>query len=131
LKVLDLLGPGVSFPLALAALLHDVGKPRTVGRTPDRYTFYGHEHVGREMTEDIARRLRLSNEETERAAWLVEKHQYLADARQMKPSKLKATLNHPGARELLALHRADALAAGRSPDAVDYCEQLLRDWSPA
>src|SRR5207253_8034075 len=29
LKVLDLLGAEVSFPLAFAALLHDIGKPRT------------------------------------------------------------------------------------------------------
>src|SRR5262249_30685852 len=43
-RVLDRLGPDVSFTLAFAALLHDIGKPRTVGRTPDRYTFYSHEH---------------------------------------------------------------------------------------
>ncbi|MBV9123730.1 MAG: CCA tRNA nucleotidyltransferase, partial [Planctomycetes bacterium] len=43
LRVLELLGPEPSFPLALGALLHDVGKRRTVGRTPDRYTFYSHE----------------------------------------------------------------------------------------
>ena len=49
MRVLELLGPEPSFPLAFAALLHDVGKPRTVGRTPDRYTFYYHEHVGRRM----------------------------------------------------------------------------------
>src|SRR5205823_1415141 len=36
----------VSFPLAFAALLHDVGKPGTVGRTPDRYTFHNPEHLG-------------------------------------------------------------------------------------
>src|SRR5207253_10176281 len=59
LRVLELAGPQVSFPLAFAALLHDVGKPRMVGRTPDRYTFYGHEHVGRRMAEDIAARLKL------------------------------------------------------------------------
>ena len=29
LRTLDLLGPEASFPLALAVLLHDVGKPRT------------------------------------------------------------------------------------------------------
>ena len=51
MRVLDLLGPEPSFPLALAALLHDVGKPRTVGRTPDRYTFYYHEHVGRRLAD--------------------------------------------------------------------------------
>src|SRR5439155_8278975 len=60
-RVLDLLGPKPSFPLAFAALLHDVGKPRTVGRTPDRYTFYYHEHVGRRLASDICLRLKLSN----------------------------------------------------------------------
>src|SRR5579884_754814 len=79
LKVLDALGPDVSFPLAFAALLHDVGKPRTVGRTPERYTFHGHEHVGRRLATDICLRLKLSNEERERVEWLVERHQALAD----------------------------------------------------
>jgi poly(A) polymerase len=131
LRVLDLLGPAPSFPLAFAALLHDVGKPRTVGRTPERYTFYGHEHVGRRVAGDVCLRLRLSNDERERVEWLVEKHQVLADARQMRPSKLKVLLVHPGIQELLALHRADALASGRSTDHVEYCERLLQEWSAA
>src|SRR5262249_39094913 len=129
LSVLDQLGPAPSFPLAMAALLHDVGKPRTVGRTPDRYTFYSHEHVGRRMAGDICERLKLSNEELKRIEWLVEKHQILSDAPQMRPSKLKALLIHPGIRELLELHRADALAASRGTEHVEYCEQLLREWS--
>jgi tRNA nucleotidyltransferase/poly(A) polymerase len=129
LRVLDLLGPGPSFPLAFAALLHDVGKPRTVGRTPERYTFYGHEHVGRRVAGDVCLRLKLSNEERERVEWLVEKHQVLADARQMRPSKLKGLLVHPGIEELLALHRADALASGRGTDHVEHCERLLQEWS--
>jgi poly(A) polymerase len=129
LRVLDRLGPKPSFGLAMAALLHDVGKPRTVGRTPDRYTFYYHEHVGRRMAGEIALRLKLSNDERERIEWLVEKHQILSDARQMRPSKLKALLIHPGIGELLELHRADALASGRGTDHVEYCEQLLRQWS--
>ncbi|HVS35725.1 MAG TPA: CCA tRNA nucleotidyltransferase [Gemmataceae bacterium] len=131
LRVLDLLGEEPSFPLAFAALLHDVGKPRTVGRTPDRYTFYCHEHVGRRMASEICLRLKTSNEERERIEWLVEKHQMLADARQMKTSKLKTLLAHPGIHELLALHRADALASGRGDEHVVYCEQLLREWSEA
>jgi len=129
LRVLDLLGPEPSFPLAFAALLHDVGKKRTMGRTPDRYTFYYHEHVGRRMTSDICRRLKLSNAERERIEWLVEKHQFLCEARQMRQSKLKVILIHPGIRELLALHRADARASGRSEDHVDFCEQCLGRWS--
>src|SRR5207237_9518925 len=84
LRVLDLLGAEASFPLAFAALLHDVGKPRTVGRTPDRYTFYYHEHVGKRLAGEICLRLRLSNEERERIEWLVGKHQLLCDVRQMR-----------------------------------------------
>lgn len=129
LRVLDNLGPAPSFPLAMAALLHDVGKPRTVGRTPDRYTFYNHEHVGRRMAAEICERLKLSNDEQKRIEWLVEKHQILSDARQMRPSKLKTLLIHPGICELLELHRADAIAAGRDTDHVEYCEQLLRHWT--
>ncbi|MHB1422416.1 MAG: CCA tRNA nucleotidyltransferase [Gemmataceae bacterium] len=129
LRVLDNLGPSPSFSLALAALLHDVGKPRTVGRTPDRYTFYSHEHVGRRLAGEICERLKLSNDEQKRIEWLVEKHQILSDSRQMRPSKLKTLLIHPGIRELLELHRADAVAAGRGMDHVEYCEQLLREWT--
>src|SRR5437870_5037896 len=131
LAVLDHLGPTPSFPLAFAALLHDVGKPRTVGRTPDRYTFYYHEHVGRRMAEEIGLRLKLANAERERIEWLVEKHQFLCDVRTMRTSKLKMTLSHPGIQELLALHRADALASGRSTEHVEYCERMLEEWSQA
>jgi poly(A) polymerase len=109
--------------------LHDVGKPRTVARTPERYTFYYHEHVGRRLASEICLRLRLSNEERERIEWLVERHQYLSEVRQMRTSKLKQVLVHPGIRELLALHRVDALAAGRSTEHVEYCERLLEEWT--
>lgn len=129
LRVLDNLGPSPSFSLAMAALLHDVGKPRTVGRKPDRYTFYNHEHVGRRLAGEICERLKLSNDEQKRIEWLVEKHQILSDPRRMRDSKLKTLLIHPGIRELLDLHRADALAAGRGTDHVEYCEQLLRSWT--
>ncbi len=129
MDVRNLIGPAPSFPLALATLLHDVGKPRTLGRTPQRYTFYSHEHVGARLAGEISQRLRLSNDERQRIAWLVEKHQYLADARQMRPSKLKTILAHPGIAELLVLHRADALASSRSTEHVDYCEHLLKEWT--
>src|SRR5262249_45173919 len=104
LRVLELLGPAPSFPLAFAALLHDVGKPRTLARTPDRYTFYEHEHVGADLAADICERLKLSGAERQRVTWLVRRHQFLCDARQMRRSKLKCTLAHPGIRELLAFH---------------------------
>jgi hypothetical protein len=47
----------------------------------------------------------------------------------MRLSKVEMLLAHPGARELLALRRADALASDKSDDHVVYCEQLLRERS--
>ena len=130
IRVVELLEPHeISFPLAFAALLHDVGKPHVFARTPDRYTFHRHEQVGRQMVEKMADRLKLSGAEKARIAWLVEKHQYLADAPTMRLSKLKPTLVHPGIGELLALHRADALASGRGLESVEFCERMLRESS--
>jgi len=129
-RVVEELQGTVSFPMAFATILHDVGKPRTFARTPEKYTFHRHEHVGKQMAEAIADRLRLSTAEKTRIAWLVEKHQYLADAPTMRASKLKPILVHPGIRELLELHRADAIASGKSLDHVAFCERILRDTPP-
>src|SRR5262249_42776561 len=76
------------------------------------------------------RQLKLSNAEIDRAQWLVERHQYLCDAPTMRASKLKPILVHPGIGELLALHRADSVASGRSVEHVEFCEAMLRDHSP-
>ena len=130
IRVMEMLEPHeVSFPLAFAALLHDVGKPHVFARTPERYTFHRHEQVGRQIVEKIADRLKFSGAEKSRIAWLVEKHQYLADAPTMRLSKLKPMLVHPGIGELLALHRADAMASGRSLESVEFCERMLRESS--
>lgn len=130
LRVVELLPRGASFPLALAALLHDVGKPAVWARTPEKHTFHGHEHVGRGMAERIADRLKLSTAEKTRVGWLVEKHMYLADAPTMRASRLKPILVHPGIAELLDLHRADALASGKGLEHVEFCERVLRETPP-
>ena len=137
LRVLEVLeGPRwpesqpVSFPLAFAALLHDVGKKRSAARQADRYTFHGHEHIGKRLAGVACRRLKLSNAETVRVEWLVERHQYLCDAPTMRPSTLKPILVHPGIGELLALHRADSAASGRSVAHVEFCERMLRETPP-
>src|SRR5262249_52353723 len=40
-------------------------------------------------------------------------------------------LVHPGIGELLALHRADSIASGRSIEHVEFCERLLRELPPS
>ena len=125
LLVLALLPPEPSFPLAFAALLHDVGKPPTKSLHKGRFSFHNHEVVGRAIADSLAQRLKLSNAERERVTWLVEFHQYLGEAKQLREAKLKRILAEPGIEELLWLHRADALASTGDTSQVDYCEHYL------
>ena len=127
LLVLDLLPADPSFPLAFGALLHDVGKPDSKGLKNGRTTFHNHEQIGRAIADRLCRDLKLANHERERVTWLVEYHQYLGEATKLRESKLKRILAEPGIEELLALHRADALASTGDASHVDYCEAYLRE----
>jgi tRNA nucleotidyltransferase (CCA-adding enzyme) len=67
--------------LRIAALLHDVGKPRTRAfsdKTQD-WTFYDHDKVGAEIAFPIATRLRFSNDERDRIVALVRHHLFHYD----------------------------------------------------
>ncbi len=127
LLVLRLLPPDPTFTLAFAALLHDIGKPPTKAVHNGRMTFHNHEQVGSRMAGDLCRRLKLSNADRERICWLVEYHQYLGEAKRLREAKLKRILSQPGVEELLALHRADALASFGETSQIDYCDYYLRE----
>jgi poly(A) polymerase len=58
----------------LAALLHDVGKPRTRGYGPQGVTFHHHEVVGSRMARERMVALRYSNDLVDDVARLVELH---------------------------------------------------------
>lgn len=58
----------------LAALLHDIGKPKTRAFTDGGVTFHHHEVVGARMTRDRMRALRYSNDDVERVRKLVYLH---------------------------------------------------------
>ena len=49
--------------MKLGALLHDIGKPRARRREGRKIKFHGHERIGCRISEDISRRLKLSNAE--------------------------------------------------------------------
>ena len=82
LLLLEMLPPGCSRTLAWGALLHDVGKPPTFRVAPDRIRFDGHVEIGMRMAEEICRRLRFSNHDTEQIAALVANHMRFADVRE-------------------------------------------------
>ena len=97
--------------LALAALLHDVGKPLTVSVEEDRIRFHRHAEVGAKLSGTICRRLRMSNDETGRVVDLVRFHLHFLNIRSMRRSTLTRFLDMPHFEDHLALHRADCLAS--------------------
>lgn len=60
----------------LAALFHDIAKPRTRSEDERGVHFYGHDLLGGEMTEKIMKRLKFSNAEIERTKQLVRWHMF-------------------------------------------------------
>jgi putative nucleotidyltransferase with HDIG domain len=111
LMLLEQLPTGCSATLAWGALLHDVGKPPTFKRAPDRIRFDGHVEVGVAMGAQICRRFRFSNEETHQILALIENHMRFMDAQRMKESTLKRFFRLERFEEHLSLHRMDCLAS--------------------
>jgi poly(A) polymerase len=120
---------GTSPTLAFGALLHDVGKPETI-TFEDRIRFNNHDKVGAETAREICRRLRMSNEETERIEWLVGQHMRLAYAPDMRSSKLKRFVREEGFRELLELGRIDCLASHGDLSTINWIEEYLAGHPP-
>ncbi|HET7734942.1 MAG TPA: CCA tRNA nucleotidyltransferase [Nocardioidaceae bacterium] len=69
------LGEGPDFVVRFAALMHDVGKPRTRRFLDDgTVTFHHHDVVGAKMTRKRMKALRFSNDDIDAVAHLVELH---------------------------------------------------------
>jgi poly(A) polymerase len=125
LGLLGQLEAGCSATLAWGALLHDVGKPATFRRAPDRIRFDGHVDVGVAVGAEILRRFRFSNEETRQILALIENHMRFADAGRMKASTLKRFFRLEGFEEHLALHRMDCLAGSGN---LEHWEFVRERW---
>ncbi|HEX3469733.1 MAG TPA: CCA tRNA nucleotidyltransferase [Silvibacterium sp.] len=123
LMLLEQLPAGASPTLAWGALLHDVGKPATFQRGPGRIRFNGHVEVGVRIAQDIARRLRFSNEDTAQIVALVENHMRFGDVEKMKASTLKRFFRLPAFPEHLALHRMDCMASHGGLELYEYAKQ--------
>ena len=134
LLMLEMLPAGASPTLAWGTLLHDVGKPPTFAPPtgPEgRIRFDGHVEVGTKMAEDICRRLRFSNDDTEQIAALVANHLRFKDVLQMRQSTLKRFLRLPRFEEHLELHRLDCLSSHRNLENYDLVQRFLAETPPA
>jgi tRNA nucleotidyltransferase (CCA-adding enzyme) len=96
--------------LRLAALLHDVGKPRT----KDGPHFYRHEHVGADLSVAMLERLRFPRDTVTTVEHLVRLHMYSADP-ESQPRTIRRFVNRVGVSNLdrlFALRHADVVGSG-------------------
>jgi poly(A) polymerase len=110
MRVLEHLPGSPTFPLAFAALLLDVSQD-----------------TAHEVALALANDLKLANFDRDRAAWLLSHRDSLAAPQTLREAKLKRLLASEGIDDLLALHRADALASGLGITHVEFCQAYLRD----
>jgi poly(A) polymerase len=125
-KLIEELDPDCSEKLAWGALLHDLGKPTTFRRAPDRIRFDGHVVMGVKMAAEICRRLRFSNEETRQILALVENHMRFMDTGRMKESTLKRFMRLPQFDEHLALHKMDCMAGSGFLENWEFMREKMR-----
>ena len=119
--------------LAFAVLLHDVGKPPTFS-IKERIRFDGHVEHGARIAEEVCRRLRMSNEDTDLVVDLIQDHLRFMHVRSMRPGTLQRFLRKPNFEDHLELHRVDCLSSHGNLDcywfAKDRYEQLKREPPP-
>ena len=133
LLMLEGLPAGTSPTLAWGVLLHDVGKPptfRPAAETGDRIRFDGHVDVGVRMAEEICRRLRFSNEDTEQILALVNNHMRFKDVESMRAATLKRFVRLPQFDEHLALHRLDCLSSNRHLETYEFVQRFIAETPP-
>jgi tRNA nucleotidyltransferase (CCA-adding enzyme) len=102
----------------LAALLHDVAKPRTRREVDGEGTFYDHQNVGAAMSDAILERLRFSRSDRNRVTRLVREHMfhYTPEWSDAAVRRFLPRVGLDTVEDLFALRRADDHAHGTGRD---------------
>jgi len=98
----------------LAALLHDVGKPKSMIGEGEERTFHNHEIIGSRMAVNIGKRLRLSNKELEKLFKLVRWHMFSVISTQTDKAVRRFIRNVTTdyIDDMISMRRADRLGSG-------------------
>jgi poly(A) polymerase len=108
--------------LRLAALFHDVAKPRCRREEAGKVTFYGHDVEGEKMTREIMARLKFSNDEIDAVALLVRHHMRLLGLKDFSDSAARRLLRDlkDQTERFVELCEADSAAHAPGVKGIDY-----------
>lgn len=113
---------GYGLATRVAALLHDVGKPRTKRGEGPNATFYGHDVIGAKMTAKILERLRFSREIATKVVTLVRYHLFYYNVGEVTEAAVRRIVRKVGKeniKELIQLRIAERKGSG-VPKAKPY-----------
>ena len=114
--------PSKKLDTRLAALLHDVAKPRTKRGDGYRSTFYNHDHVGARMSDIILKRLRYPKVIVDKVALLVDNHLFYYNVDEVTEASVRRLVRRVGLEnmpDLMDIRIADRLGSG-TPKAKPY-----------
>jgi len=106
-----------SLEVRLAALFHDIGKPRSKrvdksGKT----TFFGHEVIGARMTKEALESLKFSRETIKKSVKLVRWHMFFSDTEEITLSAVRRLIMNVGKEDiwdLIDIRKCDRIGSGR------------------
>lgn len=116
-----------SLAVRMAALLHDVGKPRSKQGDGPHSTFYQHEYIGAKMAAKALDRLRFPKEFIEQAAHLVRYHMFYYNVGEVSERGVRRFLARVGSAtvpDLFKIREADRIGSG-VPKATPYKNRHL------
>lgn len=109
---------GWPLDVRLAALLHDIGKPKSRRYSQEKgdWTFHGHEVVGAKMAKKILENLKFSRETVAKVTNLVRWHMFFSDPEKVTLSAVRRIIVNVGKEhigELIELRICDRIGTGR------------------
>ena len=113
---------GHSLVVRVAALLHDLGKPKTKQGEGLNSTFHGHEMVGAKMAVRALDRLKFPRDFTDRVSHLIRYHMFYYNVGEVSDAGVRRFLRRVGPEyvpELMQLREADRVGSG-VPKAIPY-----------
>jgi len=114
--------PSEKLEVRLAALLHDIGKPKVKRGAGENATFYNHEYVGAKMAARILTRLRFSKNVIDKVELLVKSHMFYYNVDEVGEAGVRRVIRKVGLEninDLIDVRIADRLGSG-VPKAVPY-----------
>lgn len=109
---------GWSLLVRLAALFHDIGKPKSRRWSEEKHdwTFHGHEVVGARITKRALEALKFSRETVDTVEKLVRWHMFFSDPDKITLSAVRRIIVHVGTdniENLISLRICDRIGTGR------------------